>query len=156
MITIDVIEHLETDQNTVFDILTDHGGYTRFDGVKDSELTVPGVDDPRGVGAQRRITMDNGMSLWEDITEFVPGESFAYQITKLRPPVFRHHGGRVDLITENDKTVARWRSTIVVPVPLIGRAIENAFNKLFSAAFRGALRSIDAAATVPRGRVRAS
>lgn len=143
MITIDITEALGIGHQQAFEVLTDHAGYTRFPGIAAAQVLRPGTTHHNGVGAQRKVTLAGGLSIWEDITEYVPNQSYAYQIYKLRPPVFRHHGGRVD-ISESDKgCTVRWRSTISVPIPVLGRIVERRLAKQFGGAFRAVLRTLN-------------
>ena len=77
----------------VFEMLTDHAGYTRFRGVSKAERFRDGEPDPNGVGAMRRITTPP-VTFEEEILTFDRPRRMDYVIRKANFPL-EHEGGSI-------------------------------------------------------------
>lgn len=125
----------------VFEMLSDHAGYTRFPGVKEALLQKEGHDEPNGNGAVRRVDLG---AVWfeEVISNFQRPTAFDYRILRSRPPIEHEHGGlRLEETAEG--TLVTWTSTLRVKIPLIGPLLTTLFVNTGEKAFGGMLKAID-------------
>jgi uncharacterized protein YndB with AHSA1/START domain len=115
----------------VFDVLTDHRGYT--------DLTPPGArvkleregdPAPNGVGAIRAIHVI-GPPIREEIVEFVRPSRFAYKIISGIP--VRSHSGTVELTSSGGKTDASYHLDVTSSVPGVALILRIAVTQLFGA-----------------------
>lgn len=141
MQTIEVQHHYAEAPEQVFARLSDHARFLSERGVR-CEVTTPGQGDHNGLGALREVWV-GPLHFAERVVEWNPPLSYGYRIESLRRgdrelPV-DHHGGRIECRADAGGTTVRWSSTFHVRIPLIGRWIEKAMLRKFSAAFRSAL-----------------
>lgn len=101
---------------TVFEVLTDHRGYSKLTPLRSSTLEREGSPDPNGVGAIRVLALA-GPPIREEVTAFEPPHRFAYKALSGVPA--KSHTGTVDLRPEGSITRLSWRvdSTPSIPVP---------------------------------------
>jgi uncharacterized protein YndB with AHSA1/START domain len=93
--------------DVVFDVLTDHRGYTRFSpAVRRVNLEQEGNPAPNGVGAIRAFPVI-GPPVREQVTEYVAPTRFAYRILSGVP--VREHTGVVDLSEQGGGTLMSYR-----------------------------------------------
>ncbi|TVP60235.1 MAG: SRPBCC family protein [Halomonadaceae bacterium] len=125
----------------VFEMLSDHAGYTRFPGVKGARLLTKGKDDPNGDGAVRRVDLG---AVWfeEVISNFQRPVGFDYRILRSRPPIEHEHGG-LRLEETAAGTQVTWTSTLQVKVPLIGPLLTTMAVNTGEKAFGSMLKAID-------------
>lgn len=133
----------------LFEVLSDHAAYERFDEIKGSELIQVGEQDRNGVGAVRRVKFPGGIMIEEEILTFERPRIFEYRIIKSRPLPFNHEIGRVELEPAGeDRTKVTWTSILEVPVPVIGgfatrrtvKQLNNDFRSIIGAAAEVARR----------------
>jgi uncharacterized protein YndB with AHSA1/START domain len=135
---IDLDKTLAAPIGGVFELLTDHAGYTRFRGFSTAELVREGTDDRNGLGAVRRLGA-YGLRFDEEITAFERPTRMDYLIRKVNLPL-RHDGGTITLSPEGTGTRVLWRSTFTIPVPVVGRP----FAAILAASLRrGFIRLLD-------------
>lgn len=79
---------------TVFEVLTDHAGYSRLTPLRKSELEREGSEDPNGVGAIRRLTAV-GPPMREEVIAYEAPSRFSYTVLSGLP--VRDHVGTVEL-----------------------------------------------------------
>jgi uncharacterized protein YndB with AHSA1/START domain len=125
--SIRVERRLGAPPDAVFEIITDHARYDRFDGVRRSELVAPGHPAPNGVGAVRRVWL-GPLRFEEEITAFEPSRRLDYRIRDVKGLPFRHEGGSIRLAPDGAGTHAVWTSVFEVPIPLVGSAIDRIFS----------------------------
>ena len=119
--------------DTVFDVLTDHRGYSRITPLRSSKLEQEGDPAPNGVGAIRVLSLA-GPPLREQVTEYERPRRFAYQLLSGAPA--RDHVGTVDLTEEGAGTrvVYHVRTTPTLPGPLapaVALVVRLAIGQLF-------------------------
>jgi len=136
MVIVDVTETLNAPAAAIFEILTDHAQYHRFPGIAESEMAKLGSEHPNGTGGQRRIKFKDGTELWEDITDYQAGESYAYKIAKIRPPLIKHKGGRTTVTATATGCQVHWVSEFKFTVPVLALVVEPVLKKRFDGAFR--------------------
>jgi uncharacterized protein YndB with AHSA1/START domain len=86
---------------TVFDVLTDHRGYTAFTPLRAVKLEQEGVPAPNGVGAIRALHAI-GPPIREQVTEYERPTRFAYTMLSGMP--VRDYVGTVELSADGDAT----------------------------------------------------
>jgi uncharacterized protein YndB with AHSA1/START domain len=85
----------------VFDVVTDHRGYSGFTPLRSVELEQEGTPPPNGVGAIR-VLRAVGPPIREQVTEYERPTRFAYKMLSGAP--LRDHVGTVELTPEQGKT----------------------------------------------------
>lgn len=150
MISIQVSKTLNAPIERVFDILTDHAGYSRFHGVDESELVREGHPDRNGVGAQRRLRIGRTRVV-EDIVGYRRPELLEYRITRMQPRIVDHRIGRIRLKDKGDgRTDVTWTSEGRVTIPLLGRLLGPKIAAQFERGFHGMLNDIERLANEAR------
>lgn len=124
--TIRVERSLDAPAEGIFEMVSDHGGYDRFAGVRRAEIARPGEPAPNGVGALRRVWI-GPLRFDEEITAYEPPHRLDYLIREVRPLPFRHEGGSIRLTREGEGTRAVWTSVFEIPIPLVGPALDRVF-----------------------------
>jgi uncharacterized protein YndB with AHSA1/START domain len=111
--TVRVERAIAAPASEVFELLTDHAGYSRFRGIRSAELVHRGEPDPNGLGAMRRIAIPP-VRFDEEIVAFDRPRRMDYVIREANFP-FEHEGGTITV--EGDESRARvvWTSTFRVP-----------------------------------------
>jgi hypothetical protein len=138
MARIDLDKTLSSPIDDVFELLSDHAGYTRFRGFSTAELLREGTEERNGVGALRRLVV-RPLRFEEEITAFERPTRMDYVIRKVNLPL-RHDGGTITLSSAAGGTRVLWRSTFTVPVPVVGAPV----GTLLAAAIRrGFVRLLD-------------
>src|SRR5205807_3852248 len=101
---------------TVFDVLSDHRGYSAITPLRASTLEREGAPDPNGVGAIRRLELA-GPPIREEITEYERPRVLAYKALSGVPA--KQHLGMVRLSERSGGTILTWHidSTPKLPVP---------------------------------------
>lgn len=126
----------------VFAEIANHEGYERFSGVDKAELIRKGENGGNGLGAVRRLKL-GAISLDEEILSFEESKLMEYRITRMKPKLFNHILGRVELNEVDGNTTVIWSSEYQVPLPVIGGRIEKLLAKPLSGGFAGMLKAID-------------
>lgn len=125
----------------VFTMLTDHGNYSQFPGVKDSKLLEEGHTDINGEGALRYIDAGK-MRLTERITSYTFPTRMTYHIESSEPVFIDLRKGEVTLYQEGQSTRVVWISEGNIKVPIIGPILDKIMQKQFTRAFGSILKSI--------------
>ena len=107
-------------QSIVFEVLTDHRGYSAISPIRSSTLEREGDPAPNGVGAIR-VLKTLGPAIREEITEYLPGERFSYRLLSGAP--LRDHAVTVVLTERTDGTNVAYRIDTTPTIPVIGRAV---------------------------------
>ena len=111
---------LDAPIDEVFELLSDHAGYTRFRGFSRAEMVREGDPDSNGLGAVRRLSA-SGLTFDEEITAFERPTRMDYLIRKVNVPL-RHDGGSIRLTPAGERTHVDWRSSFTMAIPLVGGA----------------------------------
>jgi hypothetical protein len=118
----------------VFEVVSDHARYDRFEGVRRSELVEPGEPAPNGLGAVRLVWL--GLLRFEEqITAFEPPQRLDYLIRDVKALPFRHEGGSIRLEPDGTGTHAVWTSSFEIPIPVIGGAMDRIFKRQLERGF---------------------
>jgi uncharacterized protein YndB with AHSA1/START domain len=116
---------------TVFDVLTDHRGYSSITPVRKSELEREGDPAPNGVGAIRKLTAV-GPPLREEVVAYQAPTRFSYTLISGAP--VRDHLGTVELTADGDRTkmvyVVRSQPTVPLAGPIVLAVIKQAVKSL--------------------------
>ena len=102
----------------VWDVFSDHEGYSRLKGVNYSKLLKEGTRERNGVGAVREVH-GMGAEFIEDIVTYEPPRLLEYKVVRCNKPI-EHEIGRVELISRGEGTEIHWVSRFRLKVPLIG------------------------------------
>ena len=105
---------------TVFEVLTDHRGYSAITAVRSSTLEREGDPPPNGVGAVR-VLRAVGPPLREQVEEFVPDRRFVYRMLSGAP--VRDYVGTVTLSASGGGTNVTYRVDATPTIPLMGWAV---------------------------------
>jgi uncharacterized protein YndB with AHSA1/START domain len=105
---------------TVFDLFTDHRGYSKITSLRRSELEREGEPAPNGVGAIRVLTAV-GPPLREEVIAYERPSRFSYTLLSGLP--VRDHVGTVELTPEGDGTRMVYVVRTTPTVPLVGGAV---------------------------------
>ena len=150
MARIDLDKTLAAPIDDVFELLSDHAGYTRFRGFTHAELVREGTGDPNGVGALRRLA-SGGLRFEEEITAFERPTRMDYVIRKVNVPL-KHDGGNIHLEPAGNGTRVRWTSSFTMPIPLVGAPIAAVFAVAIRRGFVRLLDDIERLASGGGGR----
>jgi uncharacterized protein YndB with AHSA1/START domain len=151
--TIQVEKTIPAPIEAVFDVISDHAGYSRFPGIQSSELVKEGETERNGAGALRRIR-SRPLLFEEEITRFERPARMDYLIRDVNAPI-RHDGGSMALSEEGTGTRVVWTSTFEYTVPLIGAALGAVTAPYISRGFRRVLGEVERLAAVPEAKVAA-
>ncbi len=126
----------------VFAEIANHEGYARFGGVEKAELIRKGEGDGNGLGAVRRLKL-GAITVDEEILSFEPAKLMEYRITRMRPKLFKHILGRVELQEVAGKTDVTWSSEYEVTLPIVGSKVEQLLEKPLGSGFAGMLKAVE-------------
>jgi len=103
----------------VFEVLTDHRGYTKITPLRKAELEREGEPAPNGVGAIRRLTAV-GPPMREEVLAYEPSTRFSYKLLSGLP--VRDHVGTVELTPVEGGTKVVYAVRTTPTLPLVGGA----------------------------------
>jgi uncharacterized protein YndB with AHSA1/START domain len=118
MARVEVERTLAAPIEDVFELLSNHEGYTRFRGFSLAELVREGEGERNGVGALRRLHT-GGLKFDEEITAFERPTRMDYVIREVNAPL-QHEGASIVLSPAEAGTRVRWTSTSTMRIPLVG------------------------------------
>jgi len=104
----------------VFEVLTDHAGYSKLTPLRKSELERPGGTDPNGVGAIRKLTVA-GPPMREEVIAYEAPSRFSYTVISGLP--VRDHVGTVELSEEGGRTRMVYAVRTQPTLPVVGFAV---------------------------------
>ena len=140
---IEVKRTIDATAAKVFAEIANHEGYSRFAGVNKAELIRKGEgDDGNGLGAVRRLKL-GAITVDEEILSYEPAQLMEYRITRMKPKLFNHILGRVELQEVAGKTNVTWSSEYEIPLPFVGGKLEKLLAKQISGGFAGMLKAVD-------------
>ena len=141
MATIRIEKTIPAPIERVFDVISDHAGYSRFPGIQSSELVREGETEPNGLGALRRIR-SRPLTFEEEVTRFERPTRMDYLILDVNAPI-RHEGGSMVLSEEGTGTRVVWTSTFEYTVPVIGGTLGAITVPYISRRFRRVLGEVE-------------
>ena len=153
MSTIRVEKTLAAPIDRVFEVISDHAGYSRFPGIKASELISEGEEERNGVGALRRIH-GGPLRFVEEVTRFERPTRMDYLIREVNAPM-KHQGGSMVLAEQGANTQIVWTSTFDFTVPVIGHPMGALAAAFTSRGFRKVLDEVEKIAAAEPSRVAA-
>jgi hypothetical protein len=111
-------------QASVFALLADHTRFFAGHGMRCEIVQAT----PDGVGTQREVQVE-GVSVREIITMMAFPDVIEYRVEKCwtmfaLPIPFRHHLGQLRFVPRMGGTLVQWRSVFEIPLPLVGRFLE--------------------------------
>ncbi len=118
MATVIVDVYIHAPVEKVWEIISDHGNFTRFPGVTSAQLLKTGEKDRNGTGAVREIH-SRGAKFVEEIINFDPPYRYDYKVMKCNMPIEHDHGW-MKLIPRGEGTEVRWESSFRYKIPLLG------------------------------------
>lgn len=105
---------------TVFEVLTDHAGYSKLTPLRKSELERQGEADVNGVGAIRKLTAV-GPPMREEVIAYEVPSRFSYTVLSGLP--VRDHVGTVELSEEGGRTRMVYAVRTQPTLPVVGFAV---------------------------------
>jgi uncharacterized protein YndB with AHSA1/START domain len=111
---------------TVFEVLTDHRGYTELTPLRKAELEREGEPAPNGVGAIRRLTAV-GPPMREEVIAYEAPSRFSYTVLSGLP--VRDHVGTVELSPNGSGTKMVYAVRTHPTLPLVGFAVVAAIKR---------------------------
>jgi uncharacterized protein YndB with AHSA1/START domain len=105
---------------TVFEVLTDHRGYTELTPLRKAELEREGEPAPNGVGAIRKLTAV-GPPMREEVIAFEVPSRFSYTVLSGLP--VRDHVGTVELMPDGNGTKMVYAVRTHPTLPILGFAV---------------------------------
>lgn len=130
---------------TVFEVLTDHRGYSKLTPLRKSELEREGEPAPNGVGAIRKLTAV-GPPMREEVIAYEAPSRFSYTVLSGLP--VRDHVGTVELKAEGGGTkmvyALRTQPTLPVVGPVVIAVIKQAIKGLIDGVAKESERRVAA------------
>ena len=121
--------------SAVFAAVSDHRKFLSGGGLA-CHLIKKGAPDKNGLGAVRTVRSAK-YTFTEEITAFVPNESFDYLITEVKPKLrLVHHNGWLEFKTEGQGTRVDWHTHFTITIPVMGWFIERAFGRQLKKIFQ--------------------
>jgi uncharacterized protein YndB with AHSA1/START domain len=114
------VREIKAPPEVVFELLTDHRGYSDITPLRRVDLEREGDPAPNGVGAIR-VLHAVGPPLREEVLVYRPPSRFSYKVLSGLP--VRDHVGTVELTPEGDGTRVVYAIRMNPTVPLVGRAV---------------------------------
>jgi uncharacterized protein YndB with AHSA1/START domain len=125
---------------TVFDVLTDHRGYSKISAIRAVELEREGDPPPNGVGAIR-VLKSVGPPLREEVIEYERPTRFAYRLLSGGP--VRDHVGRVELAPHDGGTQIVWHLDTTPTLPVLGPVIAAVVRMVVGQLFNGTVKEAE-------------
>lgn len=121
----------------VFEVLTDHRGYSEITPLRKSVLEREGEPAPNGIGAVRLLAAV-GPPLREEVIAYEPPTRFSYKLLAGLP--VRDHVGTVELTPEGEGTRIVYAVRTTPTLPLVGGAVVAAAKQGVKALLDGVAR----------------
>jgi uncharacterized protein YndB with AHSA1/START domain len=102
----------------VFDVLTDHRGYTKITPLRKAELEREGEPSPNGLGAIRVLSALPGPPMREEVIGYERPSRFSYTVLSGLP--VRDHVGTVELRPKDGGTEITYAVKSTPTLPLAG------------------------------------
>ena len=134
MRSIRVERRLDAPPEAMFEVLSDHAAYARFEGIRRAEVVTPGDPAPNGLGAVRHVFI-GPLRFEEEVTAYEPPRRLDYVIRDVTAIPFHHEGASIRLEPDGAGTRAVWTSSFEIPIPVIGAAMDWAFKQRLERGF---------------------
>ncbi len=122
----------------VWDVYTDHAGWSAWAGFQNSWLEVPGDTDRNGSGAVRGFGA-NGVKVFEEVIDFDPPKRMTYRVVRGGLPM-KNHLGEVVFEPDGDGSRIVWRCRFDSKVPGLGPLLRFVVRRVFRGALEGLAR----------------
>ena len=123
----------------VWQVYTDHAGWSAWAGLGRARLETEGHPDRNGVGAVRCFTT-GGLSVFEEVLSFEPPKRMTYRVVRGGIPIMKDHFGEVVLEPDGAGTRLIWRCRFGSKVPGLGAPMRWLVTRLFRRALEGLAR----------------
>ena len=120
MASFTLVREVAAPPEIVFDVLTDHRGYSKLTPLRRSELEREGEPGPNGVGAIRVLTAV-GPPMREEVIAYEAPRRFSYTVLSGLP--VRDHVGTVELAPSGQGTKITYAVRTIPTVPVAGFAV---------------------------------
>ena len=120
MASFTLVREVAAPPEVVFDVLTDHRGYSKLTPLRRSELEREGEPAPNGVGAIRVLSAV-GPPMREEVIAYEAPSRFSYTILSGLP--VRDHVGTVELAPQGQGTKITYAVRTIPTVPVAGFAV---------------------------------
>ena len=135
MYRIEVEEVIDMPLDEAFKMLTDHGKYHLYPGIKGALLLKSGDTETNCVGAIREVKL-SGVTLHERIVQFEHNKVMEYRIIHSKPIGIDHPLGRMEFAeAEGNKTKVNWTSEFALKFPIFGQLFDNYVGPRMAKAF---------------------
>ncbi len=104
---VEVVRKFSAAPERVWEVYTEHAGWSKWAGFQKSWLEREGERDRNGTGAIRGFA-SAGVRVFEEILDFEPPKRMTYRVVRGGLPM-REHLGEVCFEAEGDATVVTWR-----------------------------------------------
>ena len=120
MASFTLVREVAASPEIVFDLLTDHRGYSKLTPLRTAELEREGEPAPNGVGAIR-VLGAIGPPLREEVLAYEAPSRFSYTLLSGLP--VRNHVGTVELAPQGDGTKITYAVRTIPTIPVVGFAV---------------------------------
>lgn len=120
MASFTITREIAAPAETVFEVLTDHRGYSELTPLRKSVLEREGEADPNGVGAIRKLTAV-GPPMREEVIAYEAPNRFSYTVLSGLP--VRDHVGTVELTANGGGTRMVYAVRTQPTLPVVGFAV---------------------------------
>ncbi len=135
---VEVERHFDADPRSVWDVYTDHAGWSGWAGFSRSWLETEGAPERNGVGAVRGF--GNGpLTVFEEVLEFEPPKRMTYRVVRGGVPM-KNHLGSVTLEPEGDGCRLVWECRFEPRIPGTGGLLRRGIERVFRSALEGLAR----------------
>ncbi len=138
MYEVEVRRRFSATPQEVWDVYTDHAGWSAWARIAPSKLIREGAPDRNGTGAVRRLG-PGPAAADEEVIDFEPPKRMTYTVIRGLLPI-RNHLGEVTFEPDGDGTLVVWRCRFESTLPLVGGLIQKVVTGIFRAALEGLAR----------------
>ncbi len=132
---VEVVRRFPAPPQAVWDVYTDHAGWSEWAGIGKSWLEVAGDPDRNGAGAVRGLGT-GGVNAFEEVIEFDPPKRMTYRLIRGGGPM-KNHLGEVIFEPDGDGTRVVWRCRFDSRIPGLGGLMRRFVTRFFRRALEG-------------------
>jgi uncharacterized protein YndB with AHSA1/START domain len=122
----------------VWDVYTDHAGWSHWAGFRRSWLEVEGREHRNGTGAVR-VFSSGGVKATEEVLDFEPPKRMTYRLVRGGLPL-KDHLGEVIFEPDGEGTRVIWRCRFESRIPGLGPPMRLLITRIFRNALEGLAR----------------
>jgi len=136
------MQHVEVERRfaappaTIWALVSDHAGYSRWAGLGRARLATEGHPDRNGVGAVRCF-QTGPVSVFEEVLSFEPPKRMTYRVVRGGIPIMKDHLGEMRLEPDGAGTHLVWRCRFASSVPGLGAPLRWFVTRVFRRALDG-------------------